>query len=111
MEGTDHGTIVVRVPAEKLDSFVAMARGLAIKVTRAEQVGRDVTDRFVDTQARIANLQSVIARLNALLEQAKTVDEALKVNLKKRRRRKRERKRKKKRKYDDDDDEKKKKGS
>ena len=55
-------------------------RGLAIRVTDENASGEDVTDQFVDLQSRLANLEATQARVQSFLEDAKTVDEALRIN-------------------------------
>lgn len=72
-------SISIRVPAEKLDDTVARLRALALKVESEISRSQDVTDEYIDTQARVTNLQGTEAQLLKLLERAVTVEDALKV--------------------------------
>ena len=42
--------------------------------------GEDVTDQYVDLQSQLTNLEATRARIQEFLKDAKTVDEALRVN-------------------------------
>src|SRR4029079_16444262 len=42
--------------------------------------GTDATQEYVDAQSQLANLEATQARIRQFLEQAKTVEEALRVN-------------------------------
>jgi len=42
--------------------------------------GQDVTDEYVDLQSRLGNLEATRDRIRTFLDQAQTVDEALRVN-------------------------------
>ena len=55
-------------------------RGLALRVQDENASGEDVTDQFVDLQSRLSNLEATQARIQSFLEDAKTVDEALRIN-------------------------------
>jgi hypothetical protein len=57
-------------------------RALAVKVQSETSSGQDVSDEYVDLQARLTNLEATAARIRELLKEAKDVDEALQVNLK-----------------------------
>ena len=72
-------TITVRVPSDKLDASLNYFRSLAIKVTSENLVGRDVTDQYVDIEARIATHQKTKAKFEQILEKATQVSEILQV--------------------------------
>ncbi len=76
--GLRSGTIAIRVPA---DSFArALADASALGEVRSRRVEtQDVTEEYVDLQARIANSQAHVQALLNLLAKAKTVDEILQV--------------------------------
>ena len=69
----------VRVPAATLDDFVLSIRDLAASVEFETSSSQDVTDAFVDNQARLNGLRSTEARLFQFLEQSVNVEEALNV--------------------------------
>jgi Domain of unknown function (DUF4349) len=72
------GTIVVRVPARSYDDAVESLRGLG-KVEARNESGQDVSQEYVDLEARIRHLQAVEAQLLELLGRANSVGAALAV--------------------------------
>ena len=73
-------TITFRVPAARFDEALAGVQGLAKKVFSRTVTGDDVTEEFVDLDSRLKNLEATRDRLQAFLDKAENVDEALKVN-------------------------------
>lgn len=73
-------TVVLRVPAEHFEAVLRDAEGLASKVLRRSVSGSDVTEEYVDLEARLRNLEATNARLLDLLARAQDVNEALMVN-------------------------------
>ena len=73
------GNITVRVPAEKLDDFLSYCRGLAVKVVSENLKGRDITDQFVDTQAKIDTLEKTKSKFEEILNKANKVPDILQV--------------------------------
>ena len=73
------GAISVRVPAERLDQAIERLRGMASEVNAEVSTSRDVTDEYIDTTARLTNLEATESALVALLEKAGEVDDLLKV--------------------------------
>lgn len=66
-----------RVPTDSLDAFLEGLEGTEA-VKTSERIGtEDVTQDYRDTETRIRVLQTKEERLNALLEQAETVEEIL----------------------------------
>jgi hypothetical protein len=72
------GTIVVRVPARSYEEAISSLRALG-KVEARNENGQDVSQEFVDLQARIRQLQAVESQLLELLDDANTVGAALAV--------------------------------
>jgi hypothetical protein len=72
------GTIVVRVPARSYDEAIASMRALG-KVEARSESGEDVSQEYVDLEARIRHLQAVEAQLLELLDRANSVGAALAV--------------------------------
>jgi len=70
--------IVIRVPVKQYQTVVARVEALG-QVVERELEARDVTEDFVDLQARLQNGLNVRKRLEALLEKAETVEAALAV--------------------------------
>jgi hypothetical protein len=72
LDGSHYGTnqqleLTLRVPRDKLDAAVQSARKLG-SVARESQRVDDVTRKYVDTDARLRNLQRTEQRLLSLLE-------------------------------------------
>ena len=62
-----------RIPSAKLDAFLSAVDGIG-NVTYSYEDQKDVTLNYVDTEARIASLQTEYDRLLELLAQAESVD-------------------------------------
>jgi hypothetical protein len=74
------GYIEIRVPSEGFQSVLDAIAGLAVEVTNVSTSGQDVTEEFVDLDARLGNLEATAARLRTFLDESQTVEEALAVN-------------------------------
>lgn len=70
--------MVLRVPAERFEAFLTTVGGLG-KVLRREINGQDVTEEYVDNQARLRAWESEERQLYAIMARAKTVGEVLAV--------------------------------
>ena len=71
--------VVVRIPAEKLKETIEYFRSLAIKVSSENLVGTDVTDQYVDLQARLDTLNKTKAKFEEILNQAVKIQDILEV--------------------------------
>jgi hypothetical protein len=71
-------SIVIRVPAASYREVLDTIGKLGDVLHRSENV-EDVTDQFFDLQVRVRNARVVRERLEQLLAQAKSVEEALMV--------------------------------
>jgi len=72
------GSLDLRIPAESYEDALARLRQLG-KVEALEESGQDVSQEFVDLNARIRQLRAVEAQLLELLQQADDVPAALAV--------------------------------
>ncbi len=72
------GTIAVRVPEQAFAQALAAAGKLGNVKSRQIET-QDVTEEYVDLQARLANAQAQEKAFLALMDRAKTVDEILQV--------------------------------
>lgn len=74
-------SVMVRVPAERLDEMMQKVRDLAADpktgVLSESVTGEDVTAEYVDSQARLRNLQAAEAQLVELLDQAPDLEYTL----------------------------------
>ncbi|MEM8737982.1 MAG: DUF4349 domain-containing protein [Planctomycetota bacterium] len=68
--------VVLRVPAEKFDDTMDALADLGLVTDRTLDAA-DVTDRMVDLEIRLDNLEALRKRLQALLEKADNVEDAL----------------------------------
>jgi flagellar basal body-associated protein FliL len=75
-----YATITIGVPVEEFEKVLSRLRGLAIKVVDETASGDDVTDQYVDLQSQLTNLEATRARIQEFLKDAKTIDEALRIN-------------------------------
>ncbi len=80
--GTDDNVradISFRVPSERFKEAMDQVRGYAVKVEKEQSTAQDITEEYVDLQARQRNLEATSLQLQSLLTRATTVDETLKV--------------------------------
>jgi hypothetical protein len=75
-----YAAITIGVPVDQFEKALGRLRGLAIKVVDETAAGDDVTDQYVDLQSQLTNLEATRARIQEFLQDAKTVDEALRIN-------------------------------
>ena len=66
-----HGRMTVRVPAESLDQVIDQLHEMALRVDNEEISGEDVTQEYVDLQARLRNLEATEEELRALLTEVR----------------------------------------
>ncbi len=74
-----NAVLTVRVPSDRFDDAIAQLRKLDAEVLASNVDAKDVTDQFVDLQARLAARQAEEQSYLALLARASTVDEVLRV--------------------------------
>lgn len=72
------GVISLRVPSSSLNAAIADVSKLG-KVTSEQIESQDVTEEYVDLEARLRNAQAQEQSLLSLLQQAKTIEENLRV--------------------------------
>jgi hypothetical protein len=75
-----YATISIGIPVDQFERILTRLRGLSVKVLDETASGEDVTNQFVDLQSQVTNLEATRDRIKSFLEQAKTVDEALRIN-------------------------------
>lgn len=71
--------LTVRVPGEDFDAFIASSTSGVENFDRKEINTRDVTEEFVDLQARAKTKKELEQRYHQILEKANTVDDILKI--------------------------------
>ncbi len=80
MENFKYATLTLGVPVDRFEQALRRLRELAVRVLNENATGQDVTDEYVDLESRLKNLRATRDRVRQFLDQAKTVEEALKVN-------------------------------
>ncbi len=71
--------IVIRVPAERFNQILDRIRELGARVTAEKVTGQDVTEEYVDLEARIRAKQALEAQFLEIMRSARTVTDALAV--------------------------------
>lgn len=74
-----YGSVTIRVPQEKVTSALDHFRNLSVRVVSESLSGQDVTDEYVDNEARIATLQKTKDKFEFILDRAVTVSDILSV--------------------------------
>ncbi|HET9911123.1 MAG TPA: DUF4349 domain-containing protein [Anaerolineales bacterium] len=75
-----YATITIGIPVDEFERTMVRLRDLAIRVEDETAAGDDVTDQYVDLQSQLTNLEATRDRIQEFLTDAKTVDEALRIN-------------------------------
>jgi hypothetical protein len=66
-----HAQLTVHVPADKMETFIGEVKKLAVRVEREESSGQDVTEEYVDLEARLRNLEAAETELRTLLTEVR----------------------------------------
>lgn len=75
-----YASITIGVPVEQFERTLRRIRELSLRVLDENAYGEDVTEQYVDLESQLRNLEATRDRIKSFLEQAKTVDEALRIN-------------------------------
>jgi hypothetical protein len=75
-----YASMTIGVPSDRFEDALGRLREIAIRVLDEQASGQDVTDEFVDLESRLTNLEATRDRIRSFLEEATTVEEALKIN-------------------------------
>ena len=73
------GAIAIRVPAEFLDKALGQLEALATDVESLVVTSEDVTDEYIDNEARLVSMRATEERLLSFLDRAADVEDALQV--------------------------------
>lgn len=73
------GNFRVRIPSAQFNAFLADIEKLAIKVTDRTIQGRDVTEEYVDLEARLSSKQVMEAQLLGFMKKAQRTEDVLKI--------------------------------
>lgn len=72
-------TLVIRIPSARFDAFSHSLQGQALVMDTKTVELEDVTEQFVDNEARLRSKRELERRYLAILEQAKSVKDVLEV--------------------------------
>ncbi|HEX8176876.1 MAG TPA: DUF4349 domain-containing protein [Pyrinomonadaceae bacterium] len=72
-------TVTIRVPAARFDAVLAEIRGAGSRVQQDKITTQDVTEEYIDLEARIRAKQALEAQFMEIMKQARTVTDALEV--------------------------------
>jgi len=78
-EEAPFATVIIRVPADNFRATLDHFRSLAVKVTSERILGTDVTDEYVDIEARLATLEKTKVKFEEIMERATEVQDILSV--------------------------------
>jgi hypothetical protein len=71
------GTLVLSVPADKLDTALDQLSKQVGTVVRRTTSSQDVTAQYVDTESRLKTMRASVARVRALMTQAKDIGQVV----------------------------------
>ncbi|HPW60676.1 MAG TPA: DUF4349 domain-containing protein [Cyclobacteriaceae bacterium] len=72
-------TQTIRVPADQFDNLIYRLEPLADKIENKSINTQDVTEEFIDVEARLTTKKELEARFREILKQAKTVEEIVSI--------------------------------
>jgi hypothetical protein len=75
-----YATVTIGIPVEEFERALVKLRDLAVRVVDEVASGDDVTEQYVDLQSQLTNLEATRARIQEFLQDAKTIDDALRIN-------------------------------
>jgi hypothetical protein len=73
------GTIVIRVPASKLEEALKQVKADVVEIQSEVRSGQDVTQEYVDLESRLKNLQAAEAQLTRIMEDANRTEDVMSV--------------------------------
>jgi hypothetical protein len=72
-----HITMSIRVPASRFGTVMDRLAGMAVQVTSRNESAQDVTEEYVDLEARLESLEAARQRLLEIMEQARSTKDLL----------------------------------
>jgi hypothetical protein len=73
------GAISIRIDAKQFDNAIKALRGMAVETNYESTTSQDVTEEYVDLEAKLHNLEASEAQLLELMKKAGEVEEILEV--------------------------------
>ncbi len=77
--GMKSGTITIRFPADRFEEAMAAIKNFAVKVEREDVNAQDVTEKFIDLEARLRNLEAQEIQYLEIMKRAFNVNDILQV--------------------------------
>jgi hypothetical protein len=75
-----YANIKMAVPSANFERTLTFLRALGVKVLNETASGQDVSAEYNDLQSRLTNLEATAARVRSFLDEAKTVEDSLRIN-------------------------------
>ncbi len=76
---TSNANITIRVASDKVEDALKEVRGIAVRVPSESSNSQDVTEQYVDLQARLKNLEATETQFQEIMKKADKVEDILKV--------------------------------
>jgi hypothetical protein len=73
------GYIAIRVPDEEFDNALTELRALSVRVSSEQTNAQDVTEQYIDLQARLGNAEATEQQYLVLLDKADDVEDILRI--------------------------------
>ncbi len=70
-------TMVIRIPSTRFDEVMDRLAAMAVEVKERDETAQDVTEEYVDLQARLESLEAARDRLLEIMENAETTEDLL----------------------------------
>jgi len=78
-QDTAAATVIVRIPVKKFDQALDYFRSISVKVISENLQGEDVTDQYVDLQARLETLNKTKLKFEQIMDKASQIQDILDV--------------------------------
>lgn len=78
-DGVKSGNVTIRVPSERFDEAFSEIKKIALKVENESVNSQDVTEQFIDLEARLKNLKAEETQYLKIMERAYNVKDTLEV--------------------------------
>jgi murein DD-endopeptidase MepM/ murein hydrolase activator NlpD len=79
-QGSQIVSVEMRVPSAQFDSVLSAVRGVGGRVRQEKITGRDVTEEFIDLEARLRAQRALETQILEIMKRAQRVSDALEVN-------------------------------
>ncbi|MEK7576158.1 MAG: DUF4349 domain-containing protein [Patescibacteria group bacterium] len=77
--GIKSGSVSIRIPSSRFDEVIIELKKSAVEVQRESSDARDVTEQFIDLEARLKNLRAEEEQYQEIMKRAVTIENTLSV--------------------------------